>query len=314
MGNDTHINPDNDNPLLHEDLSRASIALFARVQQPIFLPNPGYSIKLAPASTRPSSNPQVDPGNRPSSPAPFQVDLTGVEYIFKESTTSSSSSSTEHLSASLGVTNGNDFLNASVSGKYDKDVAESTQGTRASRNATYRIRRMGSRRLKHVSRSAKDTLKLRSAKSFKDAYGDYFIRCALFNARAHSRSERTEQTITVTVKALLLEASKTTTEVNQSATRELEMLLSGYDTLQSLNQGVETAKGDDVATMLRNSVRFENGMKEIVTEVDVVTRGLGLVDGRGWNGAEVERLWASDIVVQVVLLSYKCVRELLDIM
>jgi len=45
-------------------------------------------------------------------------------YVSANSDTSSSSS--EHLSMSLGLSVGCEFLGASVSGKYDKDVLENT--------------------------------------------------------------------------------------------------------------------------------------------------------------------------------------------
>lgn len=53
------------------------------------------------------------------------LDTKGGTMSYKDGMTTSSTTSDDHLSASLGLTIGYPFLNASVTGQYDKDVIES---------------------------------------------------------------------------------------------------------------------------------------------------------------------------------------------
>lgn len=55
------------------------------------------------------------------------VDMTGTESFYKQCYSTSTRDTSEHFSASLGVTIGNDFLSGSVSGSYDKAVSEIEQ-------------------------------------------------------------------------------------------------------------------------------------------------------------------------------------------
>jgi hypothetical protein len=58
------------------------------------------------------------------------LEIGGNQNGYRESFTTSASDSNEHLSGSLGVSIGNDFLSGSVSAAYDKSVMKSKQVSR----------------------------------------------------------------------------------------------------------------------------------------------------------------------------------------
>ena len=121
------------------DPSHASLSDLVSEQAPIFLPwckaniylGDGFDSRLAIANKLPwtgrSAFDQVHS-------AAFTAEVDSYAATIRESTSTASKASSEHMSASLGVTVGCDFLSANVTGSYDETTtSNATVGTMHSR-------------------------------------------------------------------------------------------------------------------------------------------------------------------------------------
>ncbi|KAK4205405.1 hypothetical protein QBC40DRAFT_320126 [Triangularia verruculosa] len=232
------------------------------------------------------------------------------------------SSSHEHLSASLGVTVGYPFLNASVSAKYDKTVKENKNGVKASRNASCRVGRVVVDETPPLSRESMRILQSQDGQAkFRKRYGDYYV-CgfalgadagACMSASTESMSSKETLEITVKVKLLFFTASATHTETWESSSQSSSMSFSGYSTLDpnqqpfaltlSSNQSVNP--GRDEMILRQHAMVYLDKVSSLTTEVWKKLQELGLTeDGAELKLADCTRLCKSGLVVELLLAPY----------
>lgn len=129
--------------LIESDPSRPSLTSIADAGHAFSIP---WSREVAPLFATLNSSRLALPEGPWMISSPFDgSDLKGKAMLqdtsagnatFRDGMSASIGSSTDHLSAALGITIGYPFLNASVTGQYDRDVTENSnvctsQGTRA---------------------------------------------------------------------------------------------------------------------------------------------------------------------------------------
>jgi hypothetical protein len=130
-----HLHPNLASTTTIEDMSNhkddwrlPSLATLAAMEAPLFLP---WSTELARIGTGFDSRLISEVARKPWSAKCAFDDLdqcmalcetAGCSTSFREGSTDSTSSSSEHLSMSLGVTVGNKLLSANVTGSYDSKI------------------------------------------------------------------------------------------------------------------------------------------------------------------------------------------------
>ncbi|KAI9163801.1 hypothetical protein HJFPF1_05428 [Paramyrothecium foliicola] len=207
---------------------------------------------------------------------------------YRDGLSTTSESSTEHLSAALGVTVGYPFLNASVSAKYDRKVSEDKNGVKASRNASCRAGRVILDGTPVFSKEAIALLQSgKGAESrFRKRYGDYYV-CgfvlgadagACMSADTESKSSEETLEITVKVKVLFFEASATHTEVIKSQSQSSSISFSAYSTLENVQplsltiSGRSTSPAADQQLLQRRAKEYLEKFKRLQQDVQAIMR------------------------------------------
>lgn len=262
-------------------------------------------------------------------------DTSGGIASFRDGFSTQSGVSTEHLSAALGITVGYPFLNASVSGKYDKNVMMNNnvsypssalmvdailirvvQGIKASRNATCRMGRVVLASSPILSQSALTLLESANGPArFRAAYGDYYI-CGYelgadagvcLSASTESTTTTQSLEITVAVKILFYTASKTHTERSSSFSTSSTMTFCGYN---SLEQKTDELTSPDKSTLeqqarLRDaSAEYMKKVGSLDSEVRVSMARLGLEDAQKLPLSVCPLICQSGLVVELLLAPF----------
>ncbi|VUC37254.1 unnamed protein product [Clonostachys rosea] len=239
-------------------------------------------------------------------------DTQGGSTSYKDAITTSTAVSNDHLSASLGITVGYPFLNASVTGEYDRTVLESHNAIRASLNASCRLGRIVLDQPPLLSMAAQTVLLEQGSQRFAEIYGDYYVAgyelgadagASLF-ARTDSKSSEETLVITVTVKVLF---SKMTlppyTKKWQSSQSSSSICFAGYNTLGSSKKSIEAK---DLSPMGLSELQITSAAYlDKVKALDPTARGelerLGLQDGQSISLSKCSEICGSGLVVQLLL-------------
>ncbi|CAG9982475.1 unnamed protein product [Clonostachys byssicola] len=251
-------------------------------------------------------------------------DTQGGSTSYKDAITTSTAVSNDHLSASLGITVGYPFLNASVTGEYDRTVMESHNAVRASLNASCRLGRIVLDQPPLLSMAAQTVLLEQGSQRFAEIYGDYYVAgyelgadagASLF-ARTDSKSSEETLVVTVTVKVLFAKKKLPPyTKKWQSSQSSSSICFAGYNTLGSSKKSLEAR---DLSPMGLSALQSTSAAYlDKVRALDPTARGelerLGLRDGQSISLSKCSEICESGLVVQLLLAPYARLTQYIEL-
>ncbi|KAJ9613427.1 hypothetical protein H2200_003369 [Cladophialophora chaetospira] len=328
------------------DPTRSSLALQAAAGAPLHIPWSSSPIRLGTGFDSAAIGSSEGPwkSSYPFSVPPHvpqllcEIDESIASY--KDGLSASAGSTSEHLSASLAVTVGCDFLSASVTGDYDKAVLENRNATRASRTSTVRSGRIIFNATPSLKHAAKATATGDAGLSeVRCQYGDYYLAGLCLGADAgasvsanNSQSSKFEQKkITATVSAFLWSRSVTHTSASQEFEASMDLEFSGYATLngQKFHQRcglgstnpmkspatalAATQRAADVQSMHAAAAEYMQKVANLHKDVQVRMDALGLHHQKLLALEDCSKICQAGLVVQLVLVPFSLLRELVEI-
>ncbi|KAJ5263842.1 hypothetical protein N7478_011447 [Penicillium angulare] len=246
-------------------------------------------------------------------------DASGGVGVYREGFSTRSASSNEHLSASLGVTVGYSFLNANVTGEYDKNVNETKNAFQSSRNASFRMGRVVLDRPPDFSLEASTLLAQPDGDSrFCERYGDYYIygyelgadAGACISAESSEYSSEETLKITVTVKVLFWSASVSHTETFKEHKSSASFAFSGFNTLDGEVKKYPGVSPDG-STSVEGLVKMQKEASEHLArvarldhEIQKRMASLGLTEDAKLPLSSCGEVCRSGLVVQLLLAPF----------
>ncbi|KAJ5646644.1 hypothetical protein N7490_003016 [Penicillium lividum] len=241
-------------------------------------------------------------------------DASGGVGVYREGFSTRMESSSDHLSASLGITVGYPFLSANVTGQYDSNVNETKNAFQSSRNASFRLGRVILDRPPDFSLEASTTLTQPNGDSrFRERYGDYYIygyelgadAAACISAESSTYSSKESLNITVTVKVLFVSASVSHKETFEEFKSSASFTFSGFNTLHS---EVQSHPGiSSVADLINLQKQATEHMARVATldqELQERMISLGLGGGTRLPLSSCGEVCRSGLVVQLLLAPF----------
>ncbi|KAF2497635.1 hypothetical protein BU16DRAFT_606206 [Lophium mytilinum] len=263
-------------------------------------------------------------------------ELNGGTCSFKDAFSTHAETSTDHLSVAGQLSVGPDFLQAEASGKYTKTVMDMQNGILASRNASCRSGRIILEGAPSLSQTAIDMLsdpgspkdprtgrpRPSGVQQFRNEFGDFYISGYVLGAdagallaadtKSHTQSEATE--ITVKVKVVFFEASKTWASSSSSSDVHAKLDFCGYSTLEdkSLSRRYETSReGQD--SQLRQAINtYFDKVRSLERDVRKKLLELKLKDGQKIQLSAGTGVCESGLVAQLILSPFARLPEYVE--
>ncbi|KIP02242.1 hypothetical protein PHLGIDRAFT_305076 [Phlebiopsis gigantea 11061_1 CR5-6] len=279
--------------LLDEDPNLPSLSYQAKEHVPLYIPwtqkKPiafGTGLDSSAASRDPAAIADVLRRSALpllSSPLEYHFEAAEGSGSFRQNSTTSSSSSYEHLHFGGSISVGNRLLGASVRGQYAKDVYANRDSSKVSSQAAVRVGHVVPRRLPGLAPHAFRLLQSDRA-AFHAAYGDYFLgglalgaeTATLLSTSSAMDLQKEMQQIQVDAKVLWW---KKTVYKKTSTSRAAVNLVNGMD----LDQRVLQA-------LAKVGLGVEGGQTDVSEE-------------------QCAKLWASGLVVELLFLPYAGLRD-----
>ncbi|KAK6339824.1 hypothetical protein TWF718_009214 [Orbilia javanica] len=314
-----------------EDHGRLTIEKLASMGSTLSLPwCPNFAGTVQPGDTFHSN--RARSGNPWSAISPFTAEsllyipleyrrTEGGSASYKFIETNSAVDTAEHLGVTFGISIGNPFLGASVTGGYDKDVIDNKHASKMSLRASYRSGGVYMAAKPSLNREAIWCLRRCGLSAFKETYGDYYVAGfriggdaglmvskSTFSSRIIERlSARAEAS------ALLIKVGKTWEKFFHHAAAGAAYSLSAFDTLTAVHvqAHVEMADLEGASAVIANATqqainlpfRIEQGMESV-----------GFSDTTGTiSQQKVYRVLAdSNLIVELLLLPITTIREVFE--
>ncbi|MCJ1404978.1 hypothetical protein MMC11_008204 [Xylographa trunciseda] len=233
--------------------------------------------------------------------------FVGCAGAFKSRESTSSSSSSEHLSVGFGATIGNDYLNASVTGGYDKALLNNL-------DASYRAGAIRFSGEVPLSKAAKSILQGADGfQRFRDRYGDYYVGglhigadTGVLVSQDIEQGESTEQlSVTLKVQFLCFSASKTWTEADFSAYMNTRFSVNCFDTLENIHYANDLSNIIEARDYGQDFAARAHGLSERCSKLlAVFTQELEQVSRETCEG-----ICQANLVAEVLLLPFAKMRE-----
>ncbi|KAK6543513.1 hypothetical protein TWF694_000259 [Orbilia ellipsospora] len=318
------------NDIVMEDNGRMSIETLASNGDAISIPwCPNFTSLLKPGLTFHSKLAKTD--SPWSAESPFTAE--SMQYIplqycgeqgglasYRSIETQSSAHTAEHLGVTLGVSVGCKFLNASVTGGYDKDVLENENASKLSIRASYRA---GTVILAGRPQLTKEAIwHLRHGgglPSFKESYGDYYVAGfriggdsgLMVSKSSFSKKVIERLSVQVEATALLVTVGKTYEKFFDSASSGSSFSISAFDTLDAMHTRASVDQSlDEIGklwtTATGKTVKLAQRAEERMQE-------MGLSGGSIMGQDEVFGVLASsNLIVEILLLPIATLREVVE--
>ncbi|ETI27793.1 hypothetical protein G647_00242 [Cladophialophora carrionii CBS 160.54] len=258
-----------------------SLASLAAMEAPLFLPwstelariGTGFDSRLIDNAAKKAWVPKCAFQNLEEAVA--LCETAGCTTSFREGSTDSTSSSSEHMSMSLGVTVGNKLLSANVTGSYDSRIELNQNAYRVSKHCSYRAGRVILTPTPRLTDQARCLLE-KDPGRFRDEYGDYYIAglqlgadagCSLsVAASSESRTETTK--LSVTVHVLFWDATAETEDTQSSQTSAFALNFMAYDTLTHSFVEQHCAEGAQTGSIKELAKRYMQAVLHLQASVD----------------------------------------------
>ncbi|KAF4551312.1 Hypothetical protein D9617_14g077690 [Elsinoe fawcettii] len=288
----------------------------------------GFKSKLA---SEARSNPFV------TSSSPFESDsLRDMPVLYHRrencrgsyvSTASSRTSSTsDHLSLSLGVGVGNEYLGASVTGHYDKNVIEDRALSKSSRRSSFSAGALEFLRPPPLSMEARFLLDTPDAGlvAFKERYGDFYVSALTVGADAAimmtqaSNARATSEQIKIEGEVHFLCWSDTETIMEShvaDAVRDAQFGITAFDTLHDSFVSVQLDNGDGLS--FQDARRLSKDYLDRVDDLAARTEEallrwpqLHMMRTKKLFWTDVESLAQSNLISRIILSPFETHREI----
>lgn len=246
---------------------------------------------------------------------------TGSDTVsIRNGSSTGAGSSQEHLSAEVGLTVGYPFLNASVSGRYDRAVIGQDSSVRLSRTTSCTAGRVVLQEAPPLSTDAVILLRGRNGRArFRERYGDYYVcgyelggHAAACMAASTSSSTRIDTlTLTVTVRALWSSASTSTSEAWTTCTAGSTLSLTAYSSVGDAHQEekMDVTGGADDMQKAANIRAAAGKSLAAVADLPAAVREkmfeLGLRDGQAMSLDAAPGICRSGLIVGVLLAPFE---------
>jgi hypothetical protein len=150
---------------------------------------------------------------------------------------------------------------------------------------------------------------------FAQTFGDYFVQGYILGAErgvnlhvaSRMEAERESKSVTVEVKLLFLEGSSTTTETHESISKDFEITVMGYDTLENRFAHLASKDDHDTRTMRDIFQTFHAGVNYIEHDVATRLQMMQFADRAHVQLTDCDRIYQSRLVKNLVLLPYNTV-------
>ncbi|KAI9841613.1 MAG: hypothetical protein M1837_000520 [Sclerophora amabilis] len=312
-----------------EEPSRASIAREANAKFPLILPwHPSETI--TPGTLFHSSLCLTDDPWAKGSPwVPSSLDAVPVVFVnddggqasFKSATSTFEGSATEHLSVGVGTTLDCKFLKASVSGRYDRDVAENRDSSKSSIRSTFRI---GAVRLSDIPRLTDEaliTIKYGGGiRAFEQRYGDYFVAGyrlggdtgVLVGSSGTSSFLTQEITLEAKVKALCYSKSWSTSKAWHESLASNSFSVMGYDTLGNVHLSERVSGGPEAEKVGADAKMLMDKAQNLGLRVEDKLAEFGLPEDEPLEYAVYDRLTRAGLVAELLLLPVATLKQVME--
>ncbi|EWZ30626.1 hypothetical protein BFJ70_g184 [Fusarium oxysporum] len=249
----------------------------------------------------------------------------GGTATYQSSETTMSSTSSEHLSLAFGITVGNQWLNVSVTGGYDKDTLENSDGRKFSMRASFRCGSVMLLEKPRLSKEARILLKYGGGiEEFKKRYGDYYVAGyrlggdagVLVSESRSSKAVNERLSVTPSAKLLFITVSKTYEKFFSSASKESCYRIHGFDTLENQSIPAEAPisvySESGIADLLTKAAVLEKHCLKLAERAYRQIEATGLRSGQEVEAQILVELLRSNLVVEICLLPICRLREVIE--
>ncbi|KAG5644904.1 hypothetical protein DXG03_007456 [Asterophora parasitica] len=309
--------------LIQGDPNLPSLAYQAHENAPICLPwarKPivlGTGLESSVAANSDDQTVAFRPSAFDRKPAAYQFQGTGNANSFRQSASSHSSSSYEHMDMKATFSAGGSVLGVSGRGQFTKDVCANRDSSKISVQASIRVGWITFSTFPRLSSQSLSLLR-RSPAAFHHTYGDYFLSALSLGAdtstflSTSSNVDLKSEMRDIQVKAKFLGASKTVFADHldtQAVATMCDISYIGFDSLseyqqneRAMNRGAYERIKVDATRNVADGIRLVDRMKEALG-------GVGLDCERALTEAEMEDVCMSGAVVEVMFLPYSGLRD-----
>ncbi|KAH8597448.1 hypothetical protein B0O99DRAFT_592606 [Bisporella sp. PMI_857] len=287
------------------DLSRPTVSRQAKSGYPIILPWTAEPLPLG-TSFESALSHTINPFLKTNAFDPaslcqarFLYTKDGGTASYASTSTTSSGTSNDHMSVSLGVTVGCPFLNASVTGSYDKDVLENNDALKTSLKTSYHRGTIIFSQPIPFSNTALADLKIMGGfPRFRAIYGDFYV--AGFNLGGDtsvllsqsSDSKVTTEILAVTLKVHVLwfDKSKKWENVSQTVDAHASYSVTGFDTLSNSYVKLSSATRTNIRDVREMCLNLSSLGENLQGRVEAKMQQLKLEEGILLSWADCERI------------------------
>ncbi|KAF7339040.1 hypothetical protein MVEN_01980200 [Mycena venus] len=309
------------------DPNLPSVSYQAHEQVPVYIPWTRKSLSLGAGLDISSSRPG-DVGNLTIRPSAFDPKLnngilvfepTDVTNSFRQTESSSTTSSYDHMDASFGVAAGCGIIGASVKDEFAKSVSENRDSNKVSLQASLRVGQIGFSAFPELSPQSL-TLLRKSPSDFNRTYGQYFAAALFIGAdtttflsTSSSMDIRSEMR-DIEVKAKILWKKITVYSDHShsnSASSTYGVTYDGFDTLSAYQHHSRATDATGHEALKMEAARNLSGGIGLVDRVKEALKSLGLDEKKTMVMTEkqLQDVFNSGTVVEVMFLPYASLRD-----
>ncbi|KAJ7195811.1 hypothetical protein GGX14DRAFT_575364 [Mycena pura] len=314
--------------LISLDPNVSSVSYQAREQAPVYIPWTRKSLSFGAGLDISLISAPGDVGKLTILPSALDSRLNNASLVFepinasnsfRQTETSSTASSYEHVDASFGVSASCGFIGVSVQGEFGKSVSENRDSNKVSLQASLRVGRIGSSAYPGLS-SESLTLLRNSPSDFNRTYGQYFAAAffigadtTTFLSTSSSMDLRSEMQ-DIEVKAKILWKTKTVYSDHshsESAVSTYDVTYIGFDTLSAYQQHSRTTDATGYAGLKMAATRNLSGGIGLMERVKEALKNLGIDEKQATLVTEkqLQGIFSSGVVVEVMFLPYAGLRD-----
>ncbi|KAF7343733.1 hypothetical protein MSAN_01953900 [Mycena sanguinolenta] len=305
-----------------------SVSYQAREQVPVFIPWTRKCLPLGAGLDIPSVSRPGDVGNLSLRPSAFDSKMNHVSLVFepanattsfRQTESSSTASSYDHMDASFGVSASCGFIGVSVQGEFAKSVSENQDSNKVSQRASLRVGRIGFSAFPGLSPESLSLLH-KSPSDFNRKYGQYFAAALFIGADTttflstsssvdlHAEMENIEVKAKILWKHVNVYSNHSHSE---SASSTYGITYDGFDTLSAYQHHLRATDAAGYAALETEAERNLLNGKCLVERVKGALKSLGLDENRTTVVAEkqLEGVFNSGAVAEVMFLPYAGLRD-----
>ncbi|KAJ6479053.1 hypothetical protein C8R45DRAFT_1156574 [Mycena sanguinolenta] len=314
--------------LISLDPDFPNVSYQAHEQVPIYIPWTRKSLSLGSGVHISSVSSPGDVANLTLRPSAFGSMLNNGSLIFeptnatnsfRQTESSSTASSYEHMDTSFTVSASCGFIGASVQGEFAKSVSDNRDSNKLSLQASLRVGRIGFSACPGLSSEALALLH-ESPSDFNRTYGQYFAAALFIGAdtttflsTSSSMDIRSEmRDIEVKAKILWMKVTLYSNHSHsESASSTYDVTYDGFDTLSAYQHHARATDATGYAALKIEAAKNLSGGIGLLERVKEALTSLGLDETKTMVMTEkqLQGVFNSGAVVEVMFLPYASLRD-----